>query len=193
MTNVVLTSACQIDPDSGSTLDPVTTTEPIPTSTIESSNENPLEFVEQTNTDGNFQAKIDVNYQAHDVALETAKTNEHERTNGLKLDKYHQMEIDDGYNEHPDKMKICCSMLNRLFLGLAIVCFALFLCSIAFIVANMKGVSLFKTLLFCLFEIEEKKIRYSIYMNKMRLMHEAIIFVYIVNTNAISMTNTVCN
>ena len=60
-----------------------------------------------------------------DVALAAAgaaKTNGHEQTNGFKLGDHHQMEIDDGY-EHPDKVKTCCSMLNKLFLALAIVLF----------------------------------------------------------------------
>jgi hypothetical protein len=154
MDNVVLTSASQISPNSGNPLNPQPilplVSEPLAiTSTIESLIGNPLEPVEQTNVDGNFQGHIDVNYQAHDVALAaaTAKTNGHEQTNGFKLGEHHQMEIDDGY-EHPDKVNSCCSMLNKLFLALAIVCFALFLCSIAFIVANLEGVSLLKTLLF---------------------------------------------
>jgi hypothetical protein len=145
MDNVVLTSASQISPNSGNPLNSLTV--PSESSTIESLVENPLEPVGQTNVDGNFQAHMDVNYQAHDVALAAAKTNGHEQTNGFKLGEHHQMEIDDGY-EHPTKVKTCCSMLNKLFLALAIVCFALFLCSIAFIVANLEGVSLLKTLLF---------------------------------------------
>jgi hypothetical protein len=145
MDNVVLTSASQISPNSGNPLNSLTV--PSESSTIESLVENPLEPVGQTNVDGNFQAHMDVNYQPHDVALAAAKTNGHEQTNGLKLGEHHQMEIDDGY-EHPTKVKTCCSMLNKLFLALAIVCFALFLCSIAFIVANLEGVSLLKTLLF---------------------------------------------
>ncbi|CAF0835226.1 unnamed protein product [Rotaria sordida] len=143
MDNVVLTSASQISPKSGSPLNsqpiPSVTVESITTSTIESLVEIPLESVEQTNIDGNFQARLDVNYQAHDVALATAKTNGHEQINGLKFEQHHKMDIDDGY-EHPDKMKSCCIMLNKLFLALAIVCFALFLCAIAFIVTN-RGVA----------------------------------------------------
>jgi hypothetical protein len=152
MDNVVLTSATQISPNSGNPLNPL----PIPslalepetattTTTIEELVTNPLEPTEQNQVDGNFQARMDVNYQAHDVALATAtKANGHEQTNGFKLGDHHQMEIDDGY-EHPDKAASCCSMLNKLFLALAIVCFALFLCSIAFIIANIEGVSLLKT------------------------------------------------
>jgi hypothetical protein len=116
--------------------------------TIDAFVENPLEPTEENHVDGNFQARMDVNYQAHDVALATAATatkpNGHEQTNGFKLGDHHQMEIDDGY-EHPDKPTPCCSMLNKLFLALAIVCFALFLCSIAFIIANIDGVSQIKT------------------------------------------------
>jgi len=145
MDNVVLTSASQISPNSGNPLNSLTVPSvPSESSTIESLVENPIG---QTNVDGNFQAHMDVNYQPHDVALAAVKTNGHEQTNGFKLGEHHQMEIDDGY-EHPTKVKTCCSMLNKLFLALAIVCFALFLCSIAFIVANLEGVSLLKTLLF---------------------------------------------
>jgi hypothetical protein len=149
MDNVVLTSASQISPNSGNPLNSLTVPSvPSESSTIESLVENPLEPIGQTNVDGNFQAHMDVNYQAHDVALAAAKANGgHEHTNGFKLGDHHQMEIDDGY-EHPDKVNSCCSMLNKLFLALAIVCFALFLCSIAFIIANLEGVSLLKTLLF---------------------------------------------
>ena len=136
MDNVILTSATQINPDSGEPLNAEVTPG------IEALVTTPLEPIEENNIDGNFQTHLDLNYQAHDVALATAKANghTHEQSNGFKLGDHHQMEIDDGY-EHPDKIKSCCSMLNKLFLALAIVCFALFLCSIAFIVANLDGVS----------------------------------------------------
>ena len=145
MDNVVLKSATHINPDTGIPLNsqidlPLSVSETETTSTIAALVNNPLEPVEQTNVDGNFQTHMDVTYQAHDVALATAKANGHEQTNGFKLGEHHQMEIDDGY-EHPDKVHSCCLMLNKLFLALAIVCFALFLCSIAFIVANIGGVS----------------------------------------------------
>jgi hypothetical protein len=156
MDNVILTSASQISPNSGNMFDSQSVPPVASESAIESLVGNPLEPVEQTNVDGNFQAGMNVNYQAHDVALAAAKTNGHEQTNGFKLNQPHEMEIDDGY-EHPDKVKSCCSMLNKLFLALAIVCFALFLCSIAFIVANLEGVSL------CLFEIEEKRNIFRMY------------------------------
>jgi hypothetical protein len=148
MDNVVLTSASQISPNSGDMLSSQSVPlEPTVETLVVG---NPLEPVDETKVDGNFQGSMSVNYQAHDVALAATKANGHEHTNGFKLNKDHEMEIDDGY-EHPDKVKSCCSMLNKLFLALAIVCFALFLCSIAFIVANLEGVSL------CLFEIEEKR------------------------------------
>lgn len=146
MDNVVLKSATplelMLDNPLNPQLAPPLASEPETTSTIEALTSNPLEPVEQTNIDGNFQARMDVNYQAHDVALATAKANghAHEPINGLKLADHHQMEIDEGY-EQPDKAKACCSLLNKFFLALAIVCFALFLCSIAFIVANSKLVS----------------------------------------------------
>lgn len=159
MQNVVLTSATQISPKAGSPLSsqhvPPVTEESATTLTIESPNvENPPESVEQTDVDGNFQAKLDLNYQAHDVALATAKANGHEQTNGLKVSQHHQMNMDDG-DEHPDKAKSPCSTINTLFLAVAIVCFALFLCCAALILFN-QGVSLLKTN-FYLFEIEEKR------------------------------------
>jgi len=133
MDNVVLTSATPLEPSAP---------ESEPTPTVEALTSNPLEPIDQTNVDGNVQAHFDVNYKPHDVALAEAKANGHchEQSNGLKLAEHHQMEIDDGY-EHPHKVKACCTLLNKFFLALAIVCFALFLCSIAFIVANTKLVS----------------------------------------------------
>lgn len=140
MDNVVLKSATPLDPMVDTNDFQPTAPQPeSTTTTIEALTSNPLEPVDQTNVDGNVQAHLDVNYQAHDVALAAAKANGHghEQVNGLKLGDHHQMEIDDGY-EHPHKVKACCSLLNKFFLALAIVCFALFLCSIAFIVANTK-------------------------------------------------------
>src|SRR5690242_19845900 len=111
MDNVVLTSASQISPNAGVPLNSQSSEPPTtPPPTVESSVENPLEPVEQTEVDGNFQAHMDVNYQAHDVALAAAKANGHEQTNGFKLGEHHQMEIDDGYEHHPDKVNSCCSM-----------------------------------------------------------------------------------
>ena len=145
MDNVVLTSATQISPSGGCPLNADVVLVPS-TSTNVTAEENispsvPTEPTETNVVDGNVQAHLDFNYQAHDVAL-AAATAPKEKTNELKSTsvEHHQMEIDDGY-EHPDKSKSCCSMLNKLFLALAIVCFALFLCSIAFIVANLDGVS----------------------------------------------------
>ena len=129
MDNEVLTS---------DTLDLANPLEP-PSPTVDAVVEIPVEPVQQD--------QVDVNLQANDdVALpEEIKANGYEHTNGFKLgDNHHRMEIDDGY-ETSEKVKPCCSMLNKLFLTLAIVCFALFLCSIAFIVANIDGVSQMKT------------------------------------------------
>ena len=151
MDNVVLTSASQISPSAGHPLNPdglpPLASEPVSNATLEALVATPLEPLGENHIDGNFQAHMDVNYQAHDVALASApaKANGHEQTNGLTLGEHHKMEIDDGY-DHPDKAKSCCSMLNKLFLALAIVCFALFLCSIAFIVANLEEVSTRKRL-----------------------------------------------
>ncbi|UJR16326.1 hypothetical protein I4U23_003232 [Adineta vaga] len=141
MNNVILTSASPINPDEGTLLSPQIV-QPVASenSTIDALVAIPLEPVEQTNVDGNFQAHMDVNYQAHDVALAAAKANGHEQTNGVKLCKQHEMQIDDGH-EHPDKVKSCCSPVNKLFLILASVCFALFLCSIAFIIINLEGLN----------------------------------------------------
>ncbi|CAM2706098.1 unnamed protein product [Rotaria socialis] len=142
MENVVLTSATHISPKSGSPLCsqfvPIVTDEAVTTLTLESNIENPTESVEQTETDGNFQAKMDINYQAHDVALAaaaTGKSNEHEQTNGLKLNQHHKVDIDET-DQHPDKVKSPCSLVNALLLVLAIVCFAIFLCVIAIILGS---------------------------------------------------------
>lgn len=159
MDNVVLTSACQISPESGVPLNiqlnpPTATTEPEATPepiTEPSCVENPTESapsVEQTEVDGNFQARMDINYQAHDVALASAKTNGHEpeHTNGFKSEPPHQkLDMDDG-SDHPDKVKPWWSMLNKLFLVMAIVCFALFLGAMALFISDR--VSLLKTFLF---------------------------------------------
>ena len=131
MDNVVLTSASQISPTGG---------EPMPAA-LDALVATPLEPVGLSEVDGNFQAHMDVNYQAHDVALAEKTHAAPVVANGLKLGEQHRMEIDDGYDPHPDKVQSCCSMLNKLFLALAIVCFALFLCSIAFIVATRDQVS----------------------------------------------------
>jgi hypothetical protein len=153
MDNIALASSSQTSPNTGNPLNPL----PIPplasvpatTSTIESIVSSPLEPVltteestGQTNVDGNVQAHMDVNYQAHDVALEAAKTNgqQQQQNKGFKSSEHQKIDIDD-HDEHPDKAKSCCSMLNKLFLALAIVCFALFLCSIAYIIANLEGLN----------------------------------------------------
>jgi len=157
MDNIALTSSSQTSPNTGNPLNPLPipplASEPPSTSTIESIVSSPLEPVlttvepvGQTNIDGNVQAHMDVNYQAHDVALVSTKTNGHQLN---KASEDQKIDIDDN-DEHPDKSKPCCSMLNKLFLALAIVCFALFICSIAYIVANLEGVSLLKISIVCL-------------------------------------------
>jgi hypothetical protein len=148
MDNVVLTSSSQISPNTGNPLNPrpisPLASEPPSTATIEALVSTPLEPLPATvgtsDVDGNFQAHMDVNYQNNDVALSASKTNGHQQNNGFKLGEHHTMDIEDGC-DHPDKTKSCCSMMNKLFLALAIVCFALFLSSVAFIVANIEGVS----------------------------------------------------
>jgi hypothetical protein len=160
MDNIGATLSSQPSPNTGNPLNPQPipplASEPASTSTIESLVSTPLEPVlttiepvGQTNVDGNVQAHMDVNYQAHDVALVSAKTNGHQAINGFKESEHHKMDIDDG-DEHPDKSKSCCSMLNILFLVLAIVCFTLFICSIAYIVTNLGGVSSLTISIVCL-------------------------------------------
>ena len=161
MDNIALTSSSQPSPNTGNPLNPL----PIPplaselptTSTIESIVATPLEpvaTVEQSNVDGNVQAHFDVNYQAHDVALASVQTNSPQPSKGLKSSGHEKIDMDD-HDEHPDKIQPCCCMLNKLFLALAIVCFALFLCSIAYIIANLEGVSPLK--------IEEEKNLYCLF------------------------------
>jgi len=157
MDNIALTSSSQTSPNTGNPLNPQPipplASEPATTSTIESIVSSPLEPVStpigQTNTDGNVQAHMDVNYQPHDVALASVKTNGHQQNKGFTSSEHQKIDIDDN-DEHPDKSKSCCSMLNKLFLTLAIVCFALFLCSIAYIIANLEGVSPLKISIVCL-------------------------------------------
>lgn len=141
MDNVVLTSATQISPSGGCPLNADVVTPMVPVEQTASAPVQEESTIDKNVVDGNVQAHLDFNYQPHDVALAAAqKTNGHvEGSNGLKVPSTeHQMEMDDDF-EHPDKGKSCCSLLNKLFLALAIVCFALFLCSIAFIVANLDG------------------------------------------------------
>jgi CHASE3 domain sensor protein len=144
MDNIVLTSSSQTSPNTGNPLNPQPipplASEPATTSTIESIVSTPLEPI-STKIESTGQTNIDENVQAHDIALSSAKTNGHQQNNDLKTSENHKIDIDDN-DKHPDKSKSCCSMLNKLFLALAIVCFALFLCSIAYIVANFEGVSL---------------------------------------------------
>jgi hypothetical protein len=159
MDNIALTSSSQTSPNTGNPLNPLPipplASEPPSTSTIEAIVSSPLEPVltttveskGQTNTDGNVQAHMDVNYQAHDVALASVKTNDPQQSKGFTTSKEHEkIDIDDDY-AHPDKSKSCCLMLNKLYLALAIVCFALFLCSI-FI--NLPEVSPLKVSIVCL-------------------------------------------
>jgi len=160
MDNIALTSSSQTSPNTGNPLNPQPipplASEPATTSTIESIVSSPLEpvlttvdSIGQTNIDGNVQAHMDVNYQPHDVALASVKTNGHQQNKGFTSSEHQKIDIDDN-DEHPDKSKSCCSMLNKLFLTLAIVCFALFLCSIAYIIANLEGVSPLKISIVCL-------------------------------------------
>ena len=164
MDNTIMTSSSQMSPNLGNPLNPRPISPPAPepaasTATIESIVSTPLEpeltsnvdLVGQTNADGNVQGHLDVNYQAHDVALATAKGNGHPTNNGFTVTEKQQHVIIDDADEHPEKSPSCCSMLNKLFLALAAVCFALFLCSMAYIVANFERVSPLKVLsLVCL-------------------------------------------
>ena len=164
MDNTIMTSSSQMSPNLGNPLNPRPIPPPAPeaaasTATIESIVSTPLEpdsmsnvdLVGQTNADGNVQGHLDVNYQPHDVALATAKANGHPTNTGFTVTEKQQHVIIDDADEHPEKSPSCCSMLNKLFLALAAVCFALFLCSMAYIVANFERVSPLKLLsLVCL-------------------------------------------
>jgi hypothetical protein len=161
MDNLASTFSSQTSPNMGNPLNPQPipplASEPATISTIEALVSTPLEPVfttvepvGQSNVDGNVQAHMDVNYQAHDVALASVgKTTGEQPKHGFTSTEHHKMDIDDS-DEHPDKSKSCCSNLNKLFLALAIVCFALFLCSIAYIIANLEGVSPLKISIVCL-------------------------------------------
>lgn len=164
MNNVVLTSSSQISPSGGPQLDEVQANpvamEEITTINVETNPPAPTETTEETNAvDGNVQAHLDFNYQAHDVAL-AAATHGSEKTNDLKSNENHKLDLGDGY-DHPEKVKPCCPMLNKFFLALAIVCFALFICSIAVFISNLGWVSSVEEKIIrielCLFELDEKK------------------------------------
>ncbi|CAF3558216.1 unnamed protein product [Rotaria sp. Silwood1] len=146
MDNIVSTSPSQIIINTGNPLNPQPipplASEPETTSTIEAIVSTPLEpistpieSIEQTNIDGNVQAHIDVKYEAHDIALESVKKNGHQQKNGFTSSEHHKIDIDDN-DQHPYKSKKHCSMLNKLVLVLAIICFTLFLLSIAYILYN---------------------------------------------------------
>lgn len=151
MDNNGATFSSQTSPNTGNPLNPL----PVPplaaetpsTTTVEAIVSTPLEPVltttepvGQMNVDGNVQAHFDVNYQAHDVALAaatgTGKVNEHQSKTGFQSNE-HKLDIDDS-DDHLDKSKSNFSMLTKSLLILAIVLFALFLCSVAFIIANLE-------------------------------------------------------
>lgn len=133
----------QIIPHTGNPLNP----EPIPplaaepesTATIEALVQIPIETNEPTQTDGNVQAHFDVNYQAHDVALATTKTNSPQSKQNLKSTEQTKIPFDVESEGHPEKAKSCCGLLNKLSLASALVCFALLLCSILYIILNQTG------------------------------------------------------
>ena len=145
----------QLIPHTGNPLNP----EPIPplaaepesTATIEALVSTPLEPVltatiemnEPTEVDGNVQAHVDVNYQAHDVALAGAtKTNSPSQSKqDLKSSESKKIPFDIESEGHPEKSKSCCALLNKLSLAAALVCFALLLCSILYIILNRTRVS----------------------------------------------------
>lgn len=145
MDNVTSTSLAQTNQNTDNPINAEATTspltsEPATTSTSESvlpNSSEPIptvnEYVEQTNVDGNVEAHVDFKYEAHDVALESAKTNGHQQINGFKASENHKIDIDDC-DQHPEKSEPCYSMLNKLFLALAIVCFLLLLVSIGYII-----------------------------------------------------------
>lgn len=151
MDNFGSTVSPHIIPHTGNPLNP----EPIPplaaepesTATVEALVSTPLEPVlsttnetnSPTQTDGNVQAHVDVTYQAHDVALASTKTNSPQPKQGLKTIESKKIPFDVESNGHPEKAKSCCALLNKLSLAFALVCFALLLCSILYIILNQKG------------------------------------------------------
>lgn len=181
MDNLGSTTSSEIVTHTGNPLNP----EPIPplaaepesTATIEALVSTPLEPVlstanemtSPTQTDGNVQAHFDVDYQAHDVALAATKTNSPQQKQGLKSTEQKKIPFDIESNGHPEKAKSCCALLNKLSLALALVCFALLLCSILYIILNQTGVSRnFFLLLFCLImresiRLENKRRRFIIH------------------------------
>lgn len=96
------------------------------TSTVEAIVSTPLEPVDLGQDTAVTSSKTNLNPSAGDTS-----------TNGSN---FHKMQMDDG-DGHPEKPKSACAMLNKLFLVAAIVCFALFLASIAYIVANLEGLN----------------------------------------------------
>lgn len=147
MDNMGATLTSETSPNVGNPLNPQPIAPPT-TDTIENIVSTPLEPgqtvmepVGPSTVDGNVQAHFDVNYQAHDVALAAAKATEHgDKSSFQAAPDHHKLDIDDG-DDQLEKSKSCCSMLNKLFLALAIVSFALFVCSIAYIIANLGQVS----------------------------------------------------
>ena len=104
---------------------------------------------EEINANENAQAHVDITCKTHDVALTSARTNNHQQNNGLTACEYHKMDIENN-DEHPEKSKSFCSMLNLLFLSLTVVCFILFLGSIGYILNNLQRVSPLKISFVCL-------------------------------------------
>ena len=120
MENTLFTSSSQLSPNMGNPLNP----RPIPplasapptTTTIETIVSTPLEPVE----------------------LSAASNKPTDKP--LVVNEAQKLQIyDDG--DEIVKPKSCCSMLNKGILALALICFALFLCSLAYIISNVPGVS----------------------------------------------------
>lgn len=151
MDNIISTSLSQTslhtDNPLNSELVSTLTAETAATSPIESTVSNPSEPVativesgEQTNIDVNVQPNIDVKVETDDVTLESIKDKDRQQNNNLATSEHHKIDMHDS-DQHPDKSKSPCSMLNKSFLVLAIVCFALFFSSIIFFFTTREKVS----------------------------------------------------
>ena len=161
MDNITSTSVSQISPNTDSPLntqsfpplisDPtaISTNEPIILSSSECE-PTTVADAEEINTNENVQVVHDnIKSDSHDVVLTSVKTNGHQQNNVLTTIEHHKMNIEEN-DEHIQKSKSYCSMLNKLFLTLAIVCFILFLCSIWYILNNSERVSPYKMSIVCL-------------------------------------------
>ncbi|CAF3478874.1 unnamed protein product [Rotaria socialis] len=148
MNNIFSTSTSETSPDTDSqpldhqSLQPLASEPASIVETINSISSEPvstsIDLVEQVNIDGNVQAHIDVKYEAHDVALTSAKSvNDHQQNNGFKACEHHKIDLTDS-DQHSEKSKPSCVMLNKLKCFLAFIVFILLFCSIICIIFYLK-------------------------------------------------------